>query len=241
MKKLAPNTITLDVFEGSFDFLIHLIQKSEIEATDVSLHKIIEQYLEKQDVDSEFHLDCGAEFIGTAASLLWLKSRSLLPQIEQLQISEETVQDPQFDIIHQLMDYCRFKQAAKELTQLEYKQSAFYPRGSEAIDPKKTLGIEHISLEDLASLFQQILFRAKDHQGNVLDEAWKVSDKISHIQSLFIQNDRIIFYDLFSQEMSRVELIVIFLAILELMKSGELRVINDLVMQQVIILSTKTT
>jgi segregation and condensation protein A len=231
MNTFIPHIVTLEIFEGPFDFLIHLIQKSEIDATAICLHKIIEQYLQQQ----ESSLDSGAEFIGTAASLLWLKSKSLLPQIEQSQIAEDPTLDANFDMVNQLVDYCRFKQAAKELSHLEHQQSAFYSRGyDQAVDPKKNLGIEHISLHDLASLFQQVLSRIKEVQGDVRDEDWKVSDKISFLREILKQQNPLLFNALFMEEMSRIELIVLFLAILELMKSGEIRVVRDQ-MQQIII------
>lgn len=230
MNTFTPHIVTLKVFEGPFDFLVHLIQKNEIDVTTISLHEIIDQYLLKD----ESSLDSGAEFIGTAASLLWLKSKFLLPQTEQMESPEDLALDSKFDIVNQLVDYCRFKQAAKELSHLEHQQSAFYSRGYEAIDLKKNLGIEHISLHDLASLFQQVLSRTKDVQGNVQDEDWKVSDKISFLRETLCNRGPLLFYELFMDEMPRIELIVLFLAVLELMKLGEIRVTRNQ-SQQIII------
>jgi segregation and condensation protein A len=241
MKKLNPNTISLESFEGSFDVLIHLIQKNEIEAASISLYEIILQFIEKQNSISNFDLDFGAEFISPAASLLLLKSQSLLPQNELLLNSDETVEDPHFDIIHHLLDYCRFKQAAKELIQLENYQSNFYPRGNDFFEPKKPNGIEHVSLEELASIFKSVIQRAKTSQGNIVDEPWKISDKLLYIRELLEQKNNFSFSALFLPSMCKRELIVIFLAILELMKSGEVSIINDPSIQQIIITNNRTS
>ena len=100
---------------------------------------------------------------------------------------------------------------------------------------KKNLGIDHLSLQDLATIFQQILQKAKGQKGHLEEEIWKVSDKMTYIRHLLHSQQKIEFAVLFSLEMSREELIVIFLALLEMMKMGELRVIKDSVQQQILI------
>ncbi len=237
MKNLDPETYSLDNFEGPLDFLLHLIQKHEIDIYDIPLHKITEQFLKKWGDWLEPDIDSGAEFIGTTSSLLWLKSKTLLPKHEQPETPEELEADPRFEIIHQLLDYCRFKQAAKELTEREMHQSAHYFRGGEAVDVKKNLGIDHLSLQDLALMFQQILSKAKGHKGQVHEEIWKVADKITWIRHLLISQQKIEFGVLFAIELSREELIVTFLALLEMMKMGELRVIKDPIQQRILIVS----
>lgn len=237
MKNTQPETFTLENFEGPLDFLLHLIQKSEIDIYDVKIQEITQQYLLKLTDYIEPNIDQGAEFVGTAAALLWLKSRTLLPKHEQVEMGEEEHEDPRFEIIHQLVDYCRFKQAAKDLNQLEIRQSHYYLRGHDAIpDFKKNLGIEHLSLSDLASLFKTVIAKAVTQKGHVHEESWKVSDKIKAIRTILKEQQRIEFNTLFSTMMAREELIVTFLAVLELMKMGELKVIRDLVNNTVVML-----
>lgn len=226
MKSIEDHIFALDNFEGPLDFLLHLIQKSEIDIYEVPLHKITEQYLVKLQELISPAVDGGAEFIGLTASLLLLKSRMLLPKHEQPEALEEEI-DPRFEIIHQLIEYCRFKDAAKELADLEQKQSAYFPRGIEEVDPKKPLGIEHLSMQDLATLFQQLLAKASAHGGVIQEEVWKVSDKMFLVRQLLKDLSRIRFDVLFSPMQSRNELIVTFLAVLELMKLGELKVIKE--------------
>lgn len=243
MKLNPTHTFALTNFEGTLDFLLHLVQKSEIDIYEVSLQQITAQYLLKfhahlattSNVDS--NVDRGAEFIATAASLLWLKSKMLLPKHEQLpQSLEEEEIDPRFEIIHYLLDYCRFKDAAKELSQREEHQSAFYVRGTDnPIEVKKHLGIEHLSLQDLALLFQQVVARCSVQSGLINEEEWLVGDKITLIRKLLCELKKIRFEILFSIDKCREELIVTFLAILELMKLGEAGVIKDMAADAIMI------
>lgn len=227
MKFSDPETFTLHNFEGPINFLLHLIQKNEIDIYDVDLQEIMGQFLSKLTESDHPDVESGAEFIGTASLLIWLKSRMLLPRHEQpLNLEEEN--DPRFEIIHQLMEYCRFKDAAKDLSEREQKQNAYFGRGlDDGYQAKRHLGIEHLTLEDLAGLFQQILAKSQSHTGLIHEEEWLVSDKIRHIRQLLKQSQQIGFEELFSFERSREELIVTFLAVLELMKLGELRIIKE--------------
>lgn len=224
----TADTFRLENFEGPLDLLWHLINRQEIDIYEVAIKEITQQYLEKVKEAAIMEVDQGAEFISLAASLLWYKSKTLLPKHEQQtdqNIDEEL--DPHFDIIHHLIDYCRFKHAAKELTELEMQQGAFYPRGIEGGDVKKPLGIEHLSLDDLSALFQEILAKAEPRRGTIHEEEWKVSDKIIHLKTLLLSKDQIAFTAVFNPSMSRDELIVTFLALLEMMKSGDAKVIVE--------------
>jgi segregation and condensation protein A len=225
MKNLDQDTFALDNFEGPLDFLIHLIQKNEIDICDIPLQRITEQYLLKI-LEGHSTVSTGAEFVGTTASLLWLKSKMLLPKHEQIQDPDQELLDNRFDMIRQLIDYCCFKQAAKELSEREHKQSGYYLRGADG-EAKKTLGIEHLTLDDLASLFQQVVAKAATHTGLIHEENWKVSDKISLVRDLLDDEQKIDFLLLFASDKSRDELIVTFLAILELMKLGEICIIKS--------------
>lgn len=224
MKLTEPQIFSIANFEGPIDFLWHLINKQEIDIYEIALQQLIKQY--------DFchaDIDVGAEFIATTAALVCLKSKMLLPKHEQelLDIEEESA-DPHFEIIHQLVDYCRFKQAAKTLTELEEQQSAFYLRGAEvAPERKKQFGIDHISLEDLASLFQQLLSKTSVQPKTIEEEEWRVADKITMLKQLSRGCSLLKFTEVFTSDKGRVELIVTFLALLELIKLGMLKVIKS--------------
>lgn len=216
---------SLENFEGPLYLLWHLLNRQEIEIYQIPIVDIIHQYLSRQK-PSAGNLDLGAEFIALAAAFLWFKSKALLPKHEQQQeqnLEEEL--DPHFDIIHHLIDYCRFKQAAKDLAIIEERQSAFYPRGVEEHDVKKNLGIKHLSLDDLATLFKQILAKSIPQKGIIQPEEWQVCDKISYLRERLAKEQTIHFTEVFNDMMGRMELIVTFLALLEMMKLGEAKAV----------------
>jgi segregation and condensation protein A len=164
-------------------------------------------------------LDQGAEFIKNAAYLMWLKSQMLLPQRIQ-DLSEEESEDLQ--VMDYLVDYCRFKQAAKTLALRQEQQQACYFRGIETPEWRKPLGIDHISLEELTLLFKEMM-RTQD-KPLIQEGQWRLSDKLHIIRCLLQEQSSLLFSSLFLTVQSRLEMIVIFLAVLELMKSGELYV-----------------
>lgn len=240
MKTADENILTLGNFEGPIDFLLHLVQKSEIDIAEISLSKITAQYMNKLREFLDLHIDSGAEFVGTAATLLLLKSKVLLPKHEQEVSVEEDLGDHRFEIIHQLIDYCRFKEVAKVLKAREEQQGTFYPRGVNSIpEAKKGLGVEHLSLGDLASLFQQVLAKAASYQGVIKEEVWRVTDKMQLIRRLLSELRQVEFEVVFSSAQCREELITTFLAILELMKQGEASIVRDVETTNIMIIAAR--
>lgn len=226
MENQEQYSVKLENFEGPLEFLLYLVQKKEIDIYDVRLRRITEQFIEEfRNPD----IDLGAEFVSTLASLIWLKSKMLLPKHEQTtQETEEEPIDPHFDVIHQLIDYCRFKQAGKELVQREQEQNAYFPRGVSGNNAfKLPLGIEHLSLDDLALLFRDAVAKAESQSGHVQEESFRVSDKIRWIRRLLKDPGQVLFETIFLRGKYKEELIVTFLAILELMKLGEACVVKN--------------
>lgn len=227
MENTEQYSVKLDNFEGPLEFLLYLVQKKEIDIYDVRLGIIAEQFIEEM---SRPDIDLGAEFVSTLASLILLKSKMLLPKHEQVanEDGEEEQIDPHFEVIHQLIDYCRFKQAGKEFVQREYEQNAYFPRGvSGNNEIRQPLGIEHLSLDDLALLFREAVAKAQSHSGHVQEESFRVSDKIRLLRRLLKESGKIVFETIFLRGKYKEELIVTFLAILELMKLGEACVVKD--------------
>lgn len=227
MNQLEKDIFSLENFEGPLDFLLHLVQKNEMDIYEIPIQRIMEQYLAKLKESNEPNVETGAEFIGAASLLMWIKSRMLLPKHEQ-PLDPEMELDPRFEIIHQLIEYNRFKEAAKELSEREQRQNAFFGRGIDGPpEIKKPLGIEHLTLQDLAMIFQDILSKAEGNRGVIDEEIWRVGDKIKLIRSMLNACEKIGLDDIFSAGKSRDELIVTFLGVLELMKLGELKIIKD--------------
>jgi len=232
----STDTFTLENFEGPLDLLWHLINRQEIDIYQISIQEITKQFLSRQKKQTD--LDEGAEFVALTAMFIWFKSKALLPKHEQQQESNQEEEiDPHFDIIHQLIDYCHFKQAAKQLAEMEQQQGAYYPRGVEGQETKKNLGISHLTLDDLAHLFQEILAKTAPLKGTIQEEEWKVSDKIQHLRQWLLKDKKLDFALAFTHTMGRIELIVTFLALLEMMKMGEAKVIQDNELQKIYILS----
>ena len=236
---LKYDEFALDNFEGTLDFLLCLIQKDEIDLYDIPIQELIHQFISQsnssestnaqstsfQSISENNALDRGAEFIGSAAYLVWLKSKRLLPSHEQPDEQEECkIEDPHFEIIHHHIDYCRFKQAAKELTFRQEKQQACYFRGVDLPEWRKPLGIDHVSLEELSGLFKEMIQKASLTTAQIQEENWRVSDKIRFLRQTLQLSGTFSLSELFTAERSRPEMIVIFLALLELMKMGELAV-----------------
>src|SRR5690606_20732866 len=126
MSHLKEN-FKLDNFEGPLDHLYFLLGKNELDIYQIVLTELIEQFLKgSEDVREKDGLDRGAEFISMAATLCLFKSKTLLPKHQQEEELSDLDVDKNFEIIHHLIDYCRFKKAAKELAERELQQSAFY-------------------------------------------------------------------------------------------------------------------
>ncbi len=220
------NHFFIDSFEGSLDFLLCLLKKEEIDITHVPIHEIVQQCIDKlKNIDRE-GLERGAEFIYTISYLMWLKSKVLIPHTENS--IESLTEDPDFEVIHNLLDYCRFKQVGKELLIQYEKQQSTYSRGINAPEWKKPSGVNHLSLEELSQVFTEAIRQAPiTHSHAIQEEHWRVSDKIRFLRSLLQVDVQIPLLQLFTQKQSRQEIIVIFLAILELMKCGEIHLYKD--------------
>jgi segregation and condensation protein A len=222
-------TISLNNFEGPLDLLLHLIQKNEINIYDVQIQTITAQFLELLTSLVESRVDVGAEFLSTTATLLLLKSQKLLPKpILEVDGIEE---DPRFTLIHHLLEYCRFKELAKQLLEKEERELAHYTRGAyqPVQEPKNDSSVlESLSLSQLEAVFRGILERQAAKVSSVIpDERWQLSDKITWISSELSLQKKLSFEQLFTLEKPKEELIVIFLAILELMKCDQVLVVND--------------
>lgn len=217
-------TIKLPAFEGPIELLFALVQKNEVNVCSLDLKALVDQ-LATALGGSDDHLDLGAESIAHASNLLWIKSRSLLPKAE---VEAMVVEDPsnlQMAMLQKLVEYCRFKDAASHLSLREEKAKESFLRPFTTIEGiKKPLGIEHVSLSELAIVFQGVLDRAKGTLGTIEEEEWRVSDKMQQVREALDLQGTVPFEVLFSTDCTKLELIVLFLAVLELMKLNEIRV-----------------
>ncbi len=212
---------TLQNFEGPLDFLLYLIRTEEIAISEISIHTLTQQLIAKLEEWKAKSVEMGSECLNTLSYLLWMKSKALLPQHTINDAADLAQDDENFEIIHHLIDYCRFKQAAKDLMSKEEIQNGFFTRGfSSPQEQKKSLGIDHISIEELSFLFHQLLKRIPEPPKPIYEEEWRVSDKIKDLQELLSHSPSLPLQEILLLGHSRNEWIVIFLALLELLKSG---------------------
>lgn len=237
-KNFEQNTLVLDNFEGPLAFLHYLVQKSELDISEISMKEITDQYLEYLTSVPHHDLTAGADFIDHTGALIFLKSKMLLPPSSDEEEDEELMQCP-FDIIPQLIEYCRFKDLARELGHREHGQDHHYPRGMipTTEDFPKPLGIERIGIDELEALFLELLEKASERKTHIIEEEeWRVADKIEKIRDTLKGKPSCHFRDLFSNHICRQEVIVTFISLLELMKLGELAVMREIETQTILIL-----
>ncbi len=229
IKNFEQNTLILENFEGPLAFLHYLVQKSELDISEIAMHEITDQYLKHLLSEASRDLTAGADFIDHTGALIWLKSKMLLPS-SALDEEDDLEMHCPFDIIPQLIEYCRFKETARELSHREHGQDRHFPRGMTP-DPEEfpqPLGIERIGIDELEALFVELLEKAKHHEKGVIhEEEWRVADKMAAIRETFKTKDRFHFSDMFSERPTKGEVVVTFLSLLELMKVGELAVVRE--------------
>jgi segregation and condensation protein A len=215
--------VSLDTFEGPLDLLLHLVQKSEVNIFDITLKKVTEQFTSILKEIKDDNVDFGSEFLSLMSSLLLLKSNRLLPESP----IEDENNDPSSlrnDILEHLIEYCQFKELALKLKNREQHNKTF-PRGISSPPPlahiPKKSGLEQLTLFDLAEYLKETLAKAQSTPPVIKDETWKISDKINEIKQHFQSSQLLPLKLLFNIKKSKIELIVTFLSILELLKQGE--------------------
>lgn len=223
--------IKLTVFEGPFDLLFHLIDKNEVDIYDIPISEITEQYLEYITQMQILDLDIASEFLVMAATLLSIKARMLLPKppVTEEDFPEEEI-DPRDILIEKLLEYKKFKVLAEYLQEKETYMNNVYMRPNEddmflhLFSEENPL--EGISMNNLLDALREVLDRAVENTltGEIPRDEVTVKDKMKEImRRLFFNNQGMTFKDLFTNSATRVEIIVTFMAILELIKLGKIR------------------
>ena len=212
--------IKLDVFEGPLDLLLHLIQQNEMEITDIPIAEITEQYLEYLNFMEMLDLDVASEFLVMAVTLLHLKSQSILPAATSDE--SQTFKDRE-ELVRQLLEYKQFKEAAQALDCYATNREKFYGRDVDLTADREELRDVQIkaTLFDLLSAFKHVTeqqFMVDDYYDEIQEEQITVEDKMTFLERRLNDGEQIRFDDLFSEFASKLERIVTFLAILELMR-----------------------
>ena len=216
--------VELSAFTGPLDLLLHLIKEQEMDIYDIRLEKLTEQYLSRLDKMREENLSVAGEFLVMAATLVYLKSRSLLPVQDRLPEDVED-EDPKWELIRQLIEYRKFKEAAGQLGDREALHSRIFGRTPErVVAPSALQGPGQVSMFDLVWAFQKILRNVEDRAraGRFQDEEFTVGQKIEFLLNRMTPGEEVLFEDLFRTASSRGEVVVTYLALLELIRLQQL-------------------
>ncbi len=208
--------VLLDAFEGPLDFLLYLIRKQNIDILDIPIADVTKQYMQYIDLMQELSLELAAEYLVMAAILAEIKSRMLLPRIED---PENPEADPRAELVRRLQEYERYKQAAEDIDKLPRleRDTFFVQADSSQIAVDKPL--PHVSLQDIVAALSDVLQRAElstNHQVHI--DALSVREKMTLILDRVQDKEHVLFTDIFTLSEGRLGVVVTFLAMLELLK-----------------------
>ena len=231
----SENRVSLEIFEGPLDLLLYLIKKDEVDIYDVSIERITSQYLEYIETFKILNIELASEFIVMAATLMYIKSRTLLPKNEQAPEDDVDEEDPRWELIRQLVEYKKFKDAAYYLERREAdNQQVFGSERQEAEDTDEE-PILNVGIFDLIRAFQGILKRFEDEEGlaEIADDRFTVSDKIDYLMIHVKKGEKIKFNELFAEATTKGEVMVTFLALLELIRLNEFQVRQERILGEI--------
>lgn len=232
-------SVQLKVYEGPLDLLYDLIAKHKIDIKDISIIEITKQYLAYLDMLEEFDLEIASEFIIMASKLLQIKSKYLLYK----QRNDEEEEDPRLELMEKLVEYKKFKNATEDLkTNVTYIEDVFY-RKKEEIVVEENLDLETISLDSIVKMLPHILKVKKDELEEVKDEKLNkivrtriisVEEKMHYVRDIMKEKENIRFTNLIDTY-EKDEIIATFLSVLELIKTNEIMVVQDLFFEDILI------
>lgn len=229
----------LQVFEGPLDLLLHLIEKNKVDIYDIPIVEITDQYLEYVNNMSKEDLDLASEFLVMAATLIDIKSRMLLPK-EVDEDGEEI--DPRAELVQKLIEYKMYKLAASELRDMQvYAGKSLYkeptiPKEVKQYEPPVDLDklLKDVDLSKLNDIFQMVLRRQVDKIDPVRSKFGKIEmeevslpEKMDYVSTRIKRAKKCSFKQLLEEQATKMEIVVSFLAVLELIKVGEIEVRQD--------------
>jgi len=225
---MAEYQVQFEVFEGPLDLLLYLIKKEEVDIYEVNLTKLATQFIEYVELMRQFDLEVAGEFLVMASTLMYIKSRELLPVEQQVAVAEEDEgEDPRWELIRQLVEYKKFKDAAAQLQTLEERQENIFPRLPGKIEfaavaaPAKS----EVGIFDLLNAVNSVLKRFQEKTAGdreIFEDKWTVSEKIEFVLKTIAARGAVTFSQLFATAANRAEVICTFLALLELIRLKQL-------------------
>ncbi|NIQ03479.1 MAG: segregation/condensation protein A [Nitrospinaceae bacterium] len=217
--------LKLDIFEGPLDLLLHLIREQKMDVYDIPVAEVARQYSSYLDLMQDLNLEIAGEFLVMAAELTRIKSKVLLPA-QDGEGDGEDGQDPRAELTRRLLEYQRYKEAAGNLRRMEFDRQQLFGRGSEIqVEEGEEEIVMDATVFDLFSAFKEVLSRKafqKDYEIKIT--ALSVSERLRRVLDHLNEVESITFEALFSDSNSKLEVIVTFLALLELMRMSLVRV-----------------
>lgn len=212
--------VRLTQFEGPLDLLLHLIRRDKINVYDINISHITKEYLSYIEVMQELRLEVAGEFFVMAATLMRIKAQMLLPR----RPDEEEEEDPREELVRNLLEYRKFKEAASHFAEKESDRRKVFTRPP-ATPPEglQESSLVEVSIFDLMDAFKKVMADLKKQISYRIEkEEYTVEDKIDLIRIKVNTSSEVLFTELFSGDYDRIEIIVTFLAILEMVRQGEL-------------------
>jgi segregation and condensation protein A len=223
--------VTLPMFEGPLDLLLHLVKKHELDILNIPIAFITEKYVAYIHLLDELNIDVASEYLLMAATLVHIKSRMLLPNPPSEEVDEgldDADLDPRAELVRRLLEYQKYKLAAEQLGSRPVLGRDVFPRGSSEEIAGGQPGLEAVSMFKLLDAFQGVLERTQKTKEHHIDfERFSITEKISELVDLLQATKRLVFHEIFSSDSSRAELIITFLAILEMTRLRLTRLIQD--------------
>lgn len=217
--------VRLEVFEGPLDLLLYLIKKDEIDIYDIPIAHITEQYLEYLRLLEQLDIAVAGDFLVLASTLIYIKSKMLLPPSPTADGEEDLNEDPRTELVERLLEYQKFKSAANMLYSRGEIESACYTRG--AIETDDNNPEVSATLFDMLRVFREILKRAESAvEMEIQRDEMTMAEKVQQIDRLLSDNGEINVRILFETARSKRELILTFLAFLELVKAMKISLIQ---------------
>ena len=238
--------VNLDVFEGPLDLLLYLIRREELDIYDIPIEHITSEYMKFIEDARRLNLDIAGEFIVMAATLMVIKSRMLLPVSRRVaEDGDEEWTDPRLDLVRQLIEYKKFKDAAIRLESMEALTANSFDYGGGRPKFEKTAAdarnaISTLDIYDLLTAFQDVLARANEiPQEELKGIRFSVPDKMDYVLERTRKEGQVSFVTLFAEDAPKGEIIVTFLALLELLRQHRVIVYQNAAFHEITILPSK--
>lgn len=223
--------VKLPMFEGPLDLLLHLVKKHELDILDIPISFITEKYTAYIRLLDELNIDVASEYLLMAATLVHIKSRMLLPNPPEDDAedgADDSDLDPRAELVRRLLEYQKYKLAAEQLSERSVLGRDVFPRGTSDEVAGGQPPLENVNVFKLLDAFQAVLERTHKTREHEIDfDRFSITEKISELSDLLGRKHKLVFHEIFAEGSSRAELIMTFLAILEMTRLRMTRLTQD--------------